>query len=245
MKLSNSFVAVALVTLTSTHLSANVHGQSVVRSPQGFIFDCDNDVCVAGPYQSQCPVCDDFEYDDGASAIQCNCFDSNNVLQDVTTMRDSNQCSSIAADTTGALYCSGAVATGGKKIRGGGKAVVTAPTTNTPAPTPQFLQTASPTVGNGPALVDFTFNCVGGTCPSGAYQQFCPRCTINTDSTPPNDPFDSITCLCFNNNGQMLLRASTMWNYEACPKIVTSSGGQLACQGAPKGANIRIYGRVL
>jgi len=216
--------------------------RNAIRSSQGFIFDCDNDVCPDGPYQDVCPQCDDFDYDSGASAIQCSCFDSQKVLQDVSTIRDSQTCDTISADSTGTLVCNKAGSLR-KHKRKHNKDKIAADDGSTPAPTPDYIATASPTIGSGPVHVDFKFNCVEGKCPTGQYQTFCPRCSVNTDSsTPGNDPEDSISCLCFNANGQMLLRTSTMWNFEACPKIVVDSGGELECVGAPRGAKIRTYG---
>jgi len=170
-------------------------------------------------------------------------FDSSKLLQTVSTVRDAQNCESISAGDDGALVCtassgSGSLRGGKGKGKGKGRRELASA-----APTPHFLQTASPTVGNGPVHVDFVFNCAAGTCPSGPYQQFCPRCEVNTDSTTPgNDPSDSISCLCFNDNGQMLLRTSTMWSFEKCPKIETSIGGSLECPSAPKGSGIRTYG---
>jgi len=223
------------------------------RSPQGFIFDCDSVSCPNGPYQNLCPQCDNLEYGNGASVIQCACFDSTNTLQAFSTIRDSQTCASISADSTGTLVCDQSGSLRGKKKKHGNNVEDVVESEGTPAPgpsdtaapTPHFLQTASPTVGSGPVHVDFTFSCVGGTCPSGQYQEFCPRCVIDTDSTPPNDSADSMTCQCFNANGQMLLRESVMWNYESCPKIVADFGGQLGCVGAGKNSGVHVYGRLL
>jgi len=217
--------------------SANVNAQSVTRSPQGFVFDCDHDVCPDGPYQQVCPQCDDIEYpEDNASALQCYCFDSNKQLQGGSTIRDSQNCNVISADDTGALVCT--INSG--KLRKGKKNKVSK-SKNDVATTESA--TAAPTVPSGNVVhVDFNFNCVGGTCPDGEYQQFCPRCVVNTDSTPPNDPDNSISCNCFNTNGQMLLRTSTMWNFDKCPEIVVSAGGELSCKGATRKDGIRTYG---
>jgi len=164
-------------------------------------------------------------------------FDSNKQLQAVSTMQDAQTCSAIAASDAGALVCSSSGSLRGKK---GGKRGLDAATQ---APTPHFLETASPTVGNGPVVVDFVFNCAAGTCPDGEYQKFCPRCDVNTDSTTPgNDPQDSISCLCFNYNGQMLLRTSTMWGFDNCPAITTDFGGVLQCPGATRSSGITVYG---
>jgi len=209
------------------------------RAPQGFIFDCDTNTCPDGSYQDVCPQCDDLLYSSTTNALQCVCFDQNKQLQAGSTLRDAQNCASITADSTGTLVCGAETGSSGKKKKG--RVLDSA----SQAPAPDFLQTAQPTFGSGNFYVDFNFNCVGGTCPSGQYQKFCPRCVINTDSTAPNDPEDSITCLCFNANGQMLLRASTMWGYEKCPNIYVSVGGQLHCDGAGQASGVRTYGRRL
>jgi len=225
-------LALSLLALTAV--------QAQQRSTQGFIFDCDGVSCVDGPYQDKCPQCDDLQYGGGINVLQCSCFDSSKLLQAVSTVQDAQNCASISASASGALVCNAGSLRGKGKGKGKGKRDLDAVTA---APTPHFLQTASPTVGNGPVHVDFVFNCAAGTCPSGPYQQFCPRCEVNTDSTTPgNDPRDSLSCLCFNDNGQMLLRTSTMWGFEACPSISTSIGGTLQCPGAPRKSGITTYG---
>jgi len=211
------------------------------RSPQGFIFDCDTNTCPDGPYQDLCPQCDDLLYSSTTNALQCVCFDQNKMLQAGSTIRDAQNCGSITADSTGALACGSASGSSSKK-KGNkkGRALDASH-----APAGEFLHTAQPTVGSGNFYVDFNFNCVDGTCPPGQYQKFCPRCVINNDSSPPNDPENSMTCLCFNANGQMLLRASTMWGYDKCPTIYVSVGGQLHCDGAGQASGVRTYGRRL
>jgi len=238
MHLSNIF---AFTILSASSMMVNAYDTTAVRSPQGFIFDCDSNTCPEGTYQDLCPQCFDLVYTQTTNAIQCVCFDENKLLQEGSTIRDAQNCDSITADSTGTLVCGSDSGLSDKKKKKKGRALGA----STPAPTPQFLRTASPSVGPGNFYVDFAFNCVGGTCPSGQYQQFCPRCVINQDSTSPNDPEDSMTCLCFNANGQMLLGASTMWGYENCPKIYVSIGGQLHCDGAGGAQGVRTYGRML
>jgi len=240
MHISN-ILAVSFI--SSAFMTVYGYDTSAVRAPQGFIFDCDSNTCPEGSYQDLCPQCFDLLYSQTTNAIQCLCFDENKLLQVGGTVRDAQNCASISADSTGALVCGSDGASSGKKKKG--KKWGRALDATTPAPTPQFLRTESPSVGPGNFYVDFTFNCVGGTCPSGQYQQFCPRCIINTDSTPPNDPEDSMTCNCFNANGQMLLGASTIWGYENCPDIYVSVGGQIHCNGAGEAQGVRIYGRRL
>jgi hypothetical protein len=243
-------ISFAAMMLTASSSSSGVIAQSgsVTRAPQGFIFDCDTNVCPTGPYQDLCPQCDDLDYLNGANALQCLCFDSNKMLQGGSTIRDAQNCGSISADSTGALVCnSGSGSLRGDKHNhkgGANSASSSAAAIATAAPTPDFIATASPTTGSGPVLVDFVFNCVGGTCPDGQYQQFCPRCVINTDSAALNDPADSISCSCFNYNGEMLLRTSTMWSYEECPKITSDFGGVLTCVGAKKNSPVRVYGPI-
>jgi len=227
--------------------------QDAVRAPQGFIFDCDAISCPSGSYQDLCPQCDDLQYGGGVNVLQCSCFDSSKQLQAVSTVQDAQNCNSISASDSGALVCgSGNASLRGKKHhkhqnseKADGVDITAAPTQEgaTVAPTPQFIATASPTIGSGPVMVDFVFNCAAGNCPNGEYQQFCPRCEVNTDSTTPgNDPQDSISCLCFNYNGQMLLRTSTMWGFEKCPKITVDFGGILQCPGAKRNSGITVYG---
>jgi len=208
------------------------------------LFDCDNGLCQTGPYQDLCPQCDDLEYGGGISAIQCMCFDSQKMLQSTTTISDSQTCSTISADSTGTLICNkSSKSNEGKHNKGRRELVYVKSNDATAAPTPQFLRTESPSVGPGDFHVDFVFNCAAGTCPDGPYQTFCPRCTVNTDSTTPgNDPENSISCECFNRNGQMLLRTATMWGFDKCPSIQTSLGGSLICVGAGKNSGIRTYG---
>jgi hypothetical protein len=230
-----SFAAMMLVG------SSSVKAQSVTRSSQGFIFACDSNTCPKGAYQDSCPQCFELDYGGGVTVLQCYCFDASELLQGGSTLKDSQTCASISTDDTGALVCS----SGSGSLRGGKhhKSVdADVAAVATAAPTPDFIATASPTTGSGSVLVDFEFNCVGGTCPDGQYQKFCPRCVINTDSSAPNDPEDSISCLCFNYNGEMLLRTSTMWGYENCPKITADFGGVLTCEGAGKNSGVHVYG---
>jgi len=232
-----------VITFNSSSDSVVKIDLSATRSSQGFIFDCESIQCPDGPYQELCPKCDNLQYDSGATATQCYCFDSQKMLQDATTIRDSQTCDTITVDSTGVLVCNTAGSLRKhKKHHHHGNAKIT-DSVATSAPTPQFIATKSPTFGSGPIHVDFVFNCASGTCPDGSYQQFCPLCSVNTDSTTPgNDPEDSLSCECFNANGQMLLGTSTMWGFEACPKIVVDFGGELQCIGAGKNSGIRTYG---
>jgi len=234
--LFSKIAIVASVAVGSMSMMSNVVVDAQVRSPTGFIFDCDGVSCLPGTYQDVCPQCDDLQYGEGVNVLQCSCFDSDKSLQAVSTVQDAQNCASVTASHTGSLVCNQPVSTKKHKPKRDLDSV-------TAGPTPEFLQTASPTVGSGPVLVDFVFNCFEGSCPTGPYQQFCPRCSVNTDSTTPgNSPQDSLSCLCFNDNGQMLLRTSTMWGFEACPSISTSIGGTLQCLGAGRKSGITTYG---
>ena len=201
MRIFPSSVLVGLVALLSSSF-----GVDAQRSPQGFLFLCDTArACPSGQYQDYCPLC----YYLSTNALQCYCFDSDKTLQEGSTLTSANKCKNIIASPEGFLSCENASEDhlDGECLNDN-----------------EVEESVPPT-----QYVDFKFNCVDGVCPSGSYQKFCPRCVINTNSTPPNSPEDSITCLCFNYEGQIYPSQTTIWDYESCSTLSTSSSGKLIC----------------
>jgi len=236
---SLAIAATAAAASMFVHYANAQAGDANSASPLGFTSYCDTNICPAGPYQNECPLCYTLDYYNNdynqviATCLQCYCFNSNEELQGGSTMRDSQNCASIGTDDNGNLVCNTSALRSGKhkshkKSKKGSAS--------------DAVATAAPTVANqsGSGPVTFNFNCAAGTCPSGSYQNYCPRCTVDTNpddgSTEP-----SIQCLCFNKEGVMDLGLSTMWNFDKCPEIDVSVGGKLSCPGASSSAGVTIY----
>jgi len=184
-------------------------------APQGFKFACVNGVCPSGNYQNLCPQCSELDYPDtSSSSMQCYCFNSGKLLQPIQTLGHLELCTAVDVASSGSLTCTTSPPTSTIALQNSAKSIF------------KKKPTAPPTVFN-PVLVSFVFNCVSGSCPAGPYQQFCPLCSVNGNS---------LSCLCFDAHGQMLLPETTMWNFSSCTSITTTeTGGYLACPSAVGG----------
>jgi len=184
--------------------SVSALDSSLEASPQGFNFVCAQGVCPSGSYQNQCPQCGVLTNEDGTSTLQCYCFDSSDVLHDVSNIQDFGQCTSIDV-TNGQISCGGSSALQ-KTIRNRlNKKKVT-----------------SPPATSGSTYVKFTFSCEAGSCPSGSYQQFCPLCSQNSGA-------NTLTCKCFSSKGYMNPQINVMYTVSQCTTIATQSTGLLVC----------------
>jgi len=172
------------------------------RSSLGFIFDCANEVCPRGPYQNWCTKCYTFDYPHEATALQCYCFDSELKLQSGSTLRYAQSCETIDVDSKGQLVCE--------------------PGATLP-PTSIAIMPPDPV---------FNFNCIDDNkatkrCPEGDYRELCPLCIIDEFSTTTSTP--SMSCMCFDENGEMSLEEQTIWKLDTCEQLHVDSGGVLLC----------------